>query len=607
MVSNGETPHVGDAQGGISVSSGGQLDFSAQLQDVQTAIVAQLQQVQTTIVEAMLQQAVFSNGTDARVRSKPQGRSYGVNDVRIGFEASERQDGSEQPQRTATNEFVAPMTLGHPESIGGELVGDDDGVAFKVQDKDSKKRIKYQEPSSMASVFMNDEDVEKPVYHVEDLYKKSGWAVTLAKSDTFSNVTAGVVCLNAIWIGIEADWNTAQNLYDAEIVFQVFSQIFCVYFTAELLIRLMAFRRGRDAFRDGWFQFDFFLVSTMIMDMWMLMPMLKIVSGGKGGVQVPTQPLRVLRLLKLSRMARMMKAFPELVTMIKGLVRSLRAIFSSIVLIMLMLYTWSIVLYMLMQDEDDLNEKFRADSDMNFSSVGNTMWILLLDGAFMLDNAAPLLTELIFSRKWNVLLAGIFFLTFALLSSLLILQMLIGVLCDVVAKVNEEQRQAETVGMVKQELLGKLQEVDDGDGKISHEELTRVMNDPTSRAVLKKLGINRLFLMQLQAMLYPTPGSVVPIKSALELLVLCKSDNPVTIETLAGGFCYVFRELELIRSEILTHLQEEEEGIASLTKQVRPIRHEELELRHHHHHTSPSLRSKTFGSQESYESKVTTV
>merc|ERR1711998_580691 len=131
-------------------------------------------------------------------------------------------------------------------------------------------------------------------------------------------------------------------------VFQAFSQFFCVYFTWELLCRFFAFQNKTDCMRDGWFKFDAFLVSTMILDTWVLMPTLSIIGGE---VTIPTQPLRMLRLFKLTRMARLMKAFPELVTMIKGLLRSLRAISSSMILVGLMVYVWAIMMHMLMKDE----------------------------------------------------------------------------------------------------------------------------------------------------------------------------------------------------------------------------------------------------------------
>merc|ERR1719197_2233672 len=115
---------------------------------------------------------------------------------------------------------------------------------------------------------------------------------------------------------------------------------------------------------------------------------MKVLSGSKT-VKVPVQPLRMLRLAKLTRMARLMKAFPELVTMIKGLIRSLRAISSSGILVALMVYTWAILLHMLLKDEDELNEQLYASNLMDFTTITQCMWSLIMMGTLMLDNAAP--------------------------------------------------------------------------------------------------------------------------------------------------------------------------------------------------------------------------
>merc|ERR1719253_1109237 len=115
----------------------------------------------------------------------------------------------------------------------------------------------------------------------------------------------------------------------------------------------------------------------MILDIWVLMPIVHFV-GGSDSVSIPTQPLRVLRLFKLTRMARLLKAFPELVTMIKGLVRSLRAISSSAIMITLMLYIWGILVHMLLKDKDELNDKYYELNLTNFRTVVNCMWTLFL-------------------------------------------------------------------------------------------------------------------------------------------------------------------------------------------------------------------------------------
>merc|ERR1719353_2729362 len=225
----------------------------------------------------------------------------------------------------------------------------------EIELEQSSKKISLKEDSSLASVFLNDDDLEAPPYNVEEFFWETGSSQKIARSSLFANFTVGVVMLNAIYIGVDSDYNDAQNIYEAHMVFQACSQFFCVYFTWELLVRFFAFKIKADCMRDGWFKFDTFLVSTMILDTWILMPTLLVIGGS---VQIPTQPLRMLRLFKLTRMARLMKAFPELVTMIKALMRSLRAISSSMILIGLMVYVWAIMLHMLMKTEDEFNERY---------------------------------------------------------------------------------------------------------------------------------------------------------------------------------------------------------------------------------------------------------
>merc|ERR1719506_2798487 len=191
----------------------------------------------------------------------------------------------------------------------------------------------------------------------------------------------------------------------------------------------------------------------------------------------------------------------------KGLIRSLRAISSSGILVGLMVYTWAILLHMLLKEEDELNEWLWEANQEDFTNLTNCMW------------------------------------------------MLIGVLCDVVSRVGQEQRDSQAIGLVKQELLEIITEADGGDGKISHEELGKVMKHPKSVAVLKKLNINRLFLMELQKMMFPKKTSTVPIKAVLELMIMCRGDNTATVETLSGGFCFLASELGDLKTRLVDNIK----------------------------------------------------
>jgi hypothetical protein len=417
--------------------------------------------------------------------------------------------------------------------------------------------IRLKEESSMASVFATTTDPEVPPYNVEDYYKQKGLSQKIARSASFANGTVLVVIMNAIYLGVDSDYNDADNLYDADIGFQIWSQFFAIYFTWEVLVRFIAFEKKCDCFRDGWFKFDVFLVTTMILDIWVMMVTLKMLAGDGNQIKIPTQPLRMLRLFKLSRMARLMKSFPELVTMIKGLLRSLRAIASSMVLVGLMVYTWSILIHMLMKEEHEYNKDLKEKYDYEFSKVGDCIWTLLMAGTLMLDNAAPVMTDLLFNKDWVKVLVGLAFISYCWLSALLILQMLIGVLCDVVSQVGQERRDAECIGLMRQELLGDFNKYDDGDGKISKEEFRLIVDTENSKALLKKLTINRLFLLEIADLMFPNEEVQVPIRSILELMIMCRGGNTATVQIISSALCFLSNELGAMEDGISAKIEDE--------------------------------------------------
>jgi len=296
----------------------------------------------------------------------------------------------------------------------------------------------------------------------------------------------------------------------------------------------------------------------MILDTWVLMPTLFIMGGG---VQIPTQPLRMLRLFKLTRMARLMKSFPELVTMIKGLMRSLRAISSSMILVGLMVYVWAIMLHMLMKEETEYNAELWADKTLGFKTMTQCIWTLLMAGTMMLDDASPLMASLLFSTKFNFVMAGFAFVCYALLSAMCILQMLIGVLCDVVSTVKQEEQSATAIGLLKQELLSSLTACDNGDGKISQAELAAVMQDKHSKALMKKLRVNHSFLVEISKELFDHGASQVPINDVLNLMVMCRGDNVSTVESMSGALVRIIKEVSQVKSMLEVDLHQVEQHI----------------------------------------------
>merc|ERR1719375_1695501 len=129
-----------------------------------------------------------------------------------------------------------------------------------------------------------------------------------------------------------------------------------------------------------------------------------------------------------------------------------------------------------------------------------------MDGTFM-DSTGDVLTTLIDMKKSNTVLSAIVFLIFILLSAMTVMNMLIGVLCEVVSAVAQGERDEAAINLMKETILMDLKQFDNGDGMITRQELMSVMRDPQSKAVLRGLNVDQLFLLELQSMLFPKPDS----------------------------------------------------------------------------------------------------
>jgi len=444
-------------------------------------------------------------------------------------------------------------------------VGEDAEVDMLVM------QIQLEEKASFGDVMgRSQKDLSKPSYDVQNFYWETGVFQRLARSSAFEKLSHVMICLNAVYIGIEADHGEVNSIYDADLFYQLCTQVFCFFFTLELFIRFMAFKIKRDCLTDGWIRLDLLLVSTMIVDIWIIHVVIKH-SGD--GTRLQTQPLRILRLLKLTRMARLMRAFPELVMMIKGLTRSLRAVSSSLLLITLMIYVWGIVMHMLLQNEHEFNDRLWRKYQLGFQSVRLCMWTLFVNGTLMLDNTGPIMTELVWSSEIRFRTAGILFILYGVLTSLLILQSLIGVLCDVVSQVRAEERDAMAIGLVKQELLGDLLKFDGGDGGISQQELYTVMNNPNTKALMKKLHIDPIFLFEIQKTLFTSHTAQIPITECLELMIMCQGTNSTTVEAMGRGLLAVIREITLVKRMLASSYDVRvlhQEGSPQFSPQVSP-------------------------------------
>lgn len=65
-----------------------------------------------------------------------------------------------------------------------------------------------------------------------------------------------MIYFNALWIAIDIEFNKAEMVLKATEPFLIMEILFTLYFSGELFVRWMSYKKTRQAFMDSWFLFD---------------------------------------------------------------------------------------------------------------------------------------------------------------------------------------------------------------------------------------------------------------------------------------------------------------------------------------------------------------
>lgn len=365
-------------------------------------------------------------------------------------------------------------------------------------------------------------------------YKSGGWIQKLARHPIFEQGTLSVIALNAVWLWIDADYNTPEASDAASTFFQFMEQFFCFFFVFEIIVRFLSFQHKVSCFRDAWFVFDTALVCLQIVDTWIIGLIMHIdpsSTGGSPGVGL-LRLVRLVRLSRLIRLAKLLTSMPELMILVKGLGASLRSVFFTLVLLFLVLYTFGILTRQLARDSDVGNTYF--------PSVPMAMYVLLFRGCF-LDNPTSVMDDLHNFNGWFSLL----FLIFILLAPLTILNMLIGVLCEAVVCVADSEREEIAIRMVKHKLLHILNENDrDGDGVISRKEFAVLLDSEEAIEALNDVGVDPVGLADAIDHIFENGNNFFAFEDVMEQVLLLRRSNHSTVKDMMTMRRYLGQQFE---------------------------------------------------------------
>lgn len=361
----------------------------------------------------------------------------------------------------------------------------------------------------------------------------------------FESASLFLSLANAVWIMLDADYNSADFLLDAEPVFQVVEHLFCVLFLAEWAVRFMALKRKSDGRKDMWFVFDTVMLFIMILETWVMTLAIALSSGNHSslGDASVLRILRVLRVTKAARLVRLVRAMPELIVLLKGIAVATRSVFFTFLLTLMIIYIFAILFRQLCKGTPLEQE--------HFPSVPDSMAMLLLSGFF------PDLTSTVYAFGDESLLLACLFVFCIFMIAITVMNLLIGVLVEVVSVVAALEKEQLDVKFVKASLAQMMPEVDHNEDRhISRLEFEDLMHRPEFNQVLQSVGIDVVGLLDLTDFIFKD-GHCFSHYDFMELVLQLRGSNKSTVKDIVDLRKFLVQELVHMQTGIEVALKQE--------------------------------------------------
>jgi len=476
-----------------------------------------------------------------------------------------------QAMLSQEKKIVKSLQMEKSEPISDDMADEDANLASYLAKSDLEEQAnghhtseanghREQEPEKLGEDFL---ECRRAGKYINGIYKTSGLPAKLATSPFMDKLTIAVVFVNAVNIGFDAQYNESKTLLQADLSWVIIENFFCIYFCSEWVIRFIALRAKSSCYKERLFAFDTFLVAMIVLETW-LVPCVMFVNVGPDGMSgqvgdavtgfgAPLQMLKLTRLLRLARMGRLLNSFPEVVGMIRGVFVASRSVGSVVVLLLGLLYIHAVMVFIFCKDGNDRDIVLVN----RYGTLHATMWTLLIEGAFLGDiyNATkPLLDNKLYGSFFG-------FCLFVILSAFTVMNLLIGVLCDVVNKVSAEEKEVAATRVLKRTIVAMLQEMDsDNSGLISREELQAVFSHAECLKVLNELQVDVHQLFDSLEMHFglDDDGNISMTK-IVELILMMRGDRHPTIKDMIHGQTFT-------RWKVVSALKKQEERMMKRLK-----------------------------------------
>ncbi len=224
----------------------------------------------------------------------------------------------------------------------------------------------------------------------------------IRNSKFFNSLVISVIIASALYAGV----SSYNEIIPADYIFllQIFDYSITIFFTVEILIRIFAERSLINFFKDGWNVFDFLIVSISL-----------IPIGG-------AESVFVARLLRIIRILRIITVVPAFRHIIDSLIKTIPRVGFIALLMFIFIYIWGAIGTLFFEEIDP----------GRWGNIGVAMLTLVQVATY--DDWAAVMRELLVVYP----IAWIYFVSFIIVNAVILLNMVIGVIVDVMTKESQD-------------------------------------------------------------------------------------------------------------------------------------------------------------------------
>lgn len=264
--------------------------------------------------------------------------------------------------------------------------------------------------------------------------------------------------------------------------------------------------------------FDSVLVSLMVVETTVLAALTEAGVVDIGDSLGKASILRLLRLLRLTRIGKLMAYIPEIMILIKGMVEGMRSVGLTMGLLLCVIYVVAIALVSI-ADGTDVGKTY-------FPTVPEAMYTLLIHG--MVPDIGGVMEEM--KQEWYI---AVTFVVFVFFSTFTVLNMLIGILCEVVSSVKvveQEQMDIEWLHFTLKKVM--VEQIDQNhDGMVSKAEFLMMFDKPMAVDALTQMGFDVVSLVDCGDLLFgdeSTGERQLTFEEFIAVLLHSRSTQPAT-------------------------------------------------------------------------------